>query len=99
MIAVLNLDMENFRRSRCVQTSKGGHLVADDQEQLHPQRMMRENAEEDIDDTKLPATQRHPVGVTKIRVFDEVHHNLRAASALAISFRMPYRWNGTTNNR
>jgi hypothetical protein len=29
----------------------------------------------------------------------EAHHNLRAASAFAISFRTPYLWNGTTKNR
>jgi hypothetical protein len=33
--------------------------------------MMRENAEEDIDDAKLPAAQWRPVGVTEIRAFDE----------------------------
>jgi len=31
--------------------------------------MMGENAEEDIDDAKLPAAQRRPVGVTEIRAF------------------------------
>jgi hypothetical protein len=33
--------------------------------------MMRENAEENIDDAKLPAAQWRPVGVTEIRAFDE----------------------------
>src|SRR6266852_5511492 len=34
--------------------------------------MMRENAEEDFDDAKLPAAQRRPVGVTEIRAFDQL---------------------------
>jgi hypothetical protein len=34
--------------------------------------MMREYAEEDIDDAKLPAAQRCPVGVTEIRAFDQL---------------------------
>jgi hypothetical protein len=34
--------------------------------------MTRENAEEDIDDAKLPAAQWRPVGVTKMRAFDEL---------------------------
>src|ERR1700719_3809168 len=71
-IAILDLDMEDFGRGRCIQASKRGDLVADDQEQLHPHRMMRENAEEDIDDAKLPAAQWRPVGVTEIRAFDEL---------------------------
>jgi hypothetical protein len=33
---------------------------------------MRENAEEDIDDAKLRAAQRRPVGVTEIRAFDQL---------------------------
>jgi len=41
-------------------------------EQLHPQRMMRENGEEDIDDAKVPAAQRRPAGITEICVFDDV---------------------------
>ena len=64
-IAVLDLDVEDFRRGRCIQACKGGDLVTDDQEQLHPQRMMRENGEEDIDDGKVPAAQRRPVGSRK----------------------------------
>ena len=34
--------------------------------------MMRENGEEGIDDAKLPAAQRRPVGVTEIRALDEL---------------------------
>src|SRR4030081_2684584 len=69
-VASLDLDMEDFRRGRCIEAGKGDGLVAENQEQLHPQRMMREYAEEDIDDAKLPAAQRRPVGVTEIRAFD-----------------------------
>lgn len=68
-IAILDLDMEDFGRGRCIQASKGGDLVTGDQEQLHPQRTMPENGEEDIYDAKLSAAQRRPVGVTEIRVF------------------------------
>ena len=57
-IAILDLDMEDFGRGRCIQASKGCDLVTDDEEQLHPRRMMAENAEEDIDDAELPAAQR-----------------------------------------
>jgi hypothetical protein len=71
-IAILDLDIKDFGRGRCIQASKRGDLVTDDQEQLHPQRMMGENAEEDIDDAELPAAQRRPEGVTEIRAFDEL---------------------------
>src|SRR6202035_792556 len=71
-VAILDLDMEDFGSGRCLQASKRGDLVADDEEQLHPQRMMGKNAEEDIDDAKLSAAQRHSVGVTEIRAFNEL---------------------------
>src|SRR5262249_41746249 len=35
-ITVLDLDMKDFGRSRSFQARKGGHLIANDQEQLHP---------------------------------------------------------------
>ena len=71
-IMILDLEMEDLGRGRCIQACEGGDLVAGDQEQLHPQRMMRENAEEDIDDAKLAAAQQRPVGVMEICVFDDV---------------------------
>ena len=55
--------------TRAAETRWKDKIVADDQEQLHPQRMMRENGEEDIDDAKVPAAQRRPVGITEICVF------------------------------
>jgi hypothetical protein len=63
--------MKDIGRGGCIKPSKGGDLVADDQEELHPQRMVRENAEEDVDNAKLGAAQRRPVRVTEIRTFDQ----------------------------
>src|ERR1700676_4109803 len=71
-IAILDLEMEDFSRGRCIEASKANNFIADDQQQLHPQRMMRENAEKDIDDAKLTAAQRRPVAVTEIRAFDQL---------------------------
>src|SRR5450631_478292 len=62
--------MEDFESCRCIQASKGGDLVTGDEEQLHPQRTMRENGEEDVHDAKLSAAQWRPVGVTEIRALD-----------------------------
>ena len=71
-IAILNLDMENFGRVRRIRARQRNNLVADDQKQLLLQRMMGQNAEEDIDDAELRAAQWHPVGVTEIRAFDQL---------------------------
>jgi hypothetical protein len=64
--------MEDFGRGRRIQTSKRGCLVPDDEEQLHPQRMMREDGQEYIGDAEIPAAQRRPEGVTEMRAFDQL---------------------------
>src|SRR5262249_22936606 len=69
-VAILDLEMEDFGGGRCIQADKGSDLVADDQEQFHPQWMMSENGKEDIDDAELCATERRPVGVAVMRPFD-----------------------------
>src|ERR1700744_704553 len=66
--ALPDLEMEDFGCGRCVEAGKRGNLVAGDQKQLHPHRMMSENAEEDIDNAEFAAAERHPVGVTEIGV-------------------------------
>src|SRR5262249_37294714 len=84
-VAVLDFEMEDFGRGRRIQAGKRGELVADDQEQFHPQRMMGENGEEDIDDAELRATERGAVGVTKMRAFDELAAQHAAKRDIAFS--------------
>src|SRR5947209_16528645 len=83
-IAVLDLGMEDFRCGRRIQSSKRGNLVARDQKQLHPPRMMGENGEEDVDDAELPAAQWHPVGVTEIGVLHRLA--IQHATGLHLAF-------------
>jgi hypothetical protein len=47
-----------------------------------------------------PGNEKHEGEVVRTAaVAPETHHNLRAASAFAISFRTLYLWNGTMKNR
>jgi hypothetical protein len=70
-VSILDLGVEDFRRGRCIQTSKSGCLVPDDEEQL-PTRVMREDGQEHIGDAEILAVQRHPERITEIRAFDQL---------------------------
>jgi hypothetical protein len=71
-VSILDLGVEDFRRGRCIQAGKRGCLVPDDEEQFHPQRVMREDGQEHIGDAEILAVQRHPEGITEIRAFDQL---------------------------
>jgi hypothetical protein len=71
-VSIPNIGTEDFGRGRCIETCKRGCLVPDEEEQLHPQRVMREDGLEYIGDAEIPAPQRRPEGVTEIGAFDQL---------------------------
>jgi hypothetical protein len=50
-------------------------------------------------DPGMKSTKALAVSAAATAAEQEPHYNRRAASALAISFRTPYLWNGTTKKR